>query len=115
MATLLLKNISIKKSSIEIGNVPFHIPFIIMLIINVVLLLFMISDTSIYIKEARGFFENATFPYKIANLGVSLCMYLALVVSLSSVSKEWLSRTISSQPCSFGGSISAPGWAERIR
>lgn len=76
MATLLLKNISIKKSSIEIGNVPFHIPFIIMLIINVVLLLFMISDTSIYIKEARGFFENATFPYKIANLGVSLCMYL---------------------------------------
>lgn len=53
-----------------------HALFCIALFVDVVLLCFMISEISIYSKEASNFFLNATLPDHIANLGVWAVQYL---------------------------------------
>ncbi len=53
-----------------------HILFCLVLFVDVALLCFMISQTSIYIREANNFFLNATLPNHLANFGVQCIQYL---------------------------------------
>lgn len=52
-----------------------HALFCLALFIDVSMLCFMISEISIYSKEARGFFSNSTLPDHIANFGVGVIQY----------------------------------------
>ncbi|MWV62680.1 hypothetical protein DCO58_02865 [Helicobacter saguini] len=49
--------------------------FILALFIDFIALMLMINETSIYAKEARGFFENSQLSFHIANFGVKLCEF----------------------------------------
>ena len=52
-----------------------HMLFCLALFIDIFLLCFMISEVSIYSREASNFFLNATLPDHIANCGVWLIQY----------------------------------------
>lgn len=49
--------------------------FILALIIDFVALMLMINETSIYAREARGFFEDNKLSFHIANFGVRVCEF----------------------------------------
>lgn len=53
-----------------------HILFCVLLIFDIFLLIFMIEQTSIYIKEAEGFFLDSRFCYHLANFGVACINFL---------------------------------------
>ncbi len=55
-----------------IQSYTYHCIFILILSIDVLLLMFMVSETSIYINEARGFFLNDSLHFNIANFGVNI-------------------------------------------
>ncbi|RDU66743.1 hypothetical protein CQA53_02950 [Helicobacter didelphidarum] len=52
-----------------------HLFFCILLLLDFLLLFFMVSEISIYSKEAEEFFENNKFSYHLANLGVTYINY----------------------------------------
>lgn len=64
------ENITIHYNTMKVDSKT-HLLFCMILFCNVMTLLFMIGDTSIYIQEAQGYFENTHFPYLLANFGVN--------------------------------------------